>query len=60
MTERYPDQKLSPLIKCVLEEVCACPKHISPVCGEDGNDYHNPCLAKCKTKVKCKGKCPCA
>ena len=31
-----------------------------PVCGEDGNDYNNKCLAEAAgTTVACSGTCPC-
>lgn len=33
---------------------------LAPVCGKDGNDYGNDCLAETAgTTVACKGKCPC-
>ena len=42
---------------------CSCMDRARPVCGEDGETYRNPCLAKCKTggkfRKKCWGTCPC-
>merc|ERR1711915_917852 len=39
---------------------CACAKIYAPVCGEDKNNYGNPCLAECAgTNAACIGKCPC-
>jgi len=33
---------------------------IKPVCGENGKEYDDGCLAKCAgVKKKCNGKCPC-
>lgn len=44
--------------QCKKEKVCACPKNILPVCGEDNNTYDNECLACCKNiKIKHKGNC---
>ena len=39
---------------------CRCPRVRAPVCGENGKDYLNACLAKCDgVEKKCDGKCPC-
>ena len=39
---------------------CMCPRRMAMVCGEDGKDYFNSCLASCEnTKVACEGACPC-
>ena len=39
---------------------CPCPRVGGPVCGENGKEYHNACLAKCDgVEKKCDGKCPC-
>ncbi|TXD36596.1 hypothetical protein FRC98_12220 [Lujinxingia vulgaris] len=41
--------------------VCACPRHLAPVCGEDGETYANPCLAKCaEVGVAYEGECAAA
>jgi len=43
-----------------VEERCMCPRMHMPVCGMDGRDYNNPCLASCaRTQVACPDKCPC-
>ena len=40
--------------------VCRCPRILRPVCGENGKEYNNECLAKCEgVQKKCDGKCPC-
>ncbi|XP_014669070.1 PREDICTED: agrin-like, partial [Priapulus caudatus] len=31
-------------------EPCNCPRHISKVCGTDGNTYQNPCLLECAAR----------
>ena len=37
-----------------------CPRQIQPVCGENGRDYMNECLARWnKTRVACRVPCPC-
>ena len=39
---------------------CECPENYEPVCGTNGKEYGNICLALCENvKAKCKGKCPC-
>ena len=39
---------------------CSCPKIKNTVCGDNGKEYHNGCLAECEgVKVECNGKCPC-
>ncbi|MGZ3807437.1 MAG: Kazal-type serine protease inhibitor domain-containing protein [Bacteriovorax sp.] len=39
---------------------CTCSSAYSPVCGADGKDYENSCLAQCfKTTVKSTGHCHC-
>jgi len=60
-------------LKMKCEGRCPCPTSCKglcershwwdqdPVCGENGQTYHNSCNAKCeKVKIKCKGKCPCS
>merc|ERR1711936_1081371 len=39
--------------------VFGCPRLLAPVCGVDGKNYDNSCLAMKKTQVKCTGFCPC-
>merc|ERR1711970_540561 len=39
--------------------VFGCPRLLAPVCGVDGKNYDNSCLAMRKTQVKCTGFCPC-
>lgn len=36
-----------------------CPRIYSPVCGKDGMNYHNRCLAGGEEGVACEGPCPC-
>ena len=53
-----------PKIRCfyhnVFVLVCSCPKIKKTVCGNNGKEYANECLAKCEgVKVECNGKCPC-
>ncbi|KAG6081661.1 hypothetical protein E4U33_006604 [Claviceps sp. LM78 group G4] len=40
------------------EDLCACPRHYLPVCG-DGKTYANDCLARCaKAQSIAEGECP--
>ncbi|KAG6058150.1 hypothetical protein E4U17_000390 [Claviceps sp. LM77 group G4] len=40
------------------EDLCACPRHYLPVCG-DGKTYANDCLARCaKAQSITEGECP--
>ena len=54
-----------PKIQCIHHSLfiflaCSCPEIGSPVCGENGKEYENDCLAKCDgVEKKCDGKCPC-
>ena len=44
----------------LLKPGCFCPTVFDPVCGVDGADYSNSCVAGCsRMKVACKGTCPC-
>ncbi|KAJ8315504.1 hypothetical protein KUTeg_007654 [Tegillarca granosa] len=36
---------------CPCTRTCICPKTHQPVCGSDGQNYTNPCLAECKKEV---------
>ena len=37
-----------------------CPRQIQPVCGENGRDYMNECLARWNgTRAACRVPCPC-
>ena len=37
---------------------CRCENIYEPVCGEDGNNYMNGCLARChKTEIRYRGYC---
>ena len=39
---------------------CLCSREIDLVCGVDGVDYVNDCVAKCEdVEVSCEGSCPC-
>jgi len=54
-------------VKCNYDGVCQigftrcqCPFKYQPVCGTNGREYNNPCLARCQgVRVKCHGTCPC-
>lgn len=40
------------------EKICACPRILAPVCGEDGATYANACLAECaEVGVAHEGEC---
>ncbi len=36
---------------CPCVEDCICPAYVDVVCGADGNEYSNPCYAKCAGQV---------
>ena len=39
---------------------CICTRELRPMCGKDGRDYNNPCLAECAgTSVAYEGTCCC-
>jgi hypothetical protein len=38
---------------------CSCTTHYSPVCGVDGKNYDNSCIAQCQTTVAKAGHCAC-
>ena len=44
-----------------IVDTCGCPTNEwAPVCGDDGFTYITECKARCdKTKIVCKGACPC-
>ncbi|XP_060070921.1 uncharacterized protein LOC132550845, partial [Ylistrum balloti] len=45
---------------CPCVGKCSCPNNYNPICGKDGQNYGNKCLAKCaNAKIACMEKCPC-
>jgi len=43
---------------CNSKKDCVCPEYYSPVCGSNGNNYGNPCLAECDEVEFIDGECP--
>jgi len=42
------------------EPLCVCAANLDPVCGKDGVEYPNSCVAACESvNVACNGSCPC-
>jgi len=40
---------------------CLCTREFDLVCGKDGIEYSNECMARCnKAEVACSGNCPCS
>lgn len=46
------------LSACYSTKECVCPEYYSPVCGENGETYMNPCGAECDEVDYIKGECP--
>ncbi|KAJ8315502.1 hypothetical protein KUTeg_007652 [Tegillarca granosa] len=45
---------------CPCPNNCGCGTDYNPVCGNNGVQYDNECLMKCKkAELKCNGTCPC-
>jgi len=66
--EKYPvkflckksKQEVTRTTQTTTIQVCLCPALLMPVCGENGKEYANECLAKCEgVEKKCDGECPC-
>ena len=43
---------------CNNKEKCVCPEYYSPVCGNNGKTYINPCMAECDEVEYIDGECP--
>ncbi|MCF8368836.1 MAG: hypothetical protein K9G76_07310 [Bacteroidales bacterium] len=46
------------LCSCYSSQDCVCPDYFSPVCGDNGKTYPNPCSADCDGVTHYDGECP--